>query len=391
VSKWAGKFVIGLTGNIGTGKSVVRKMLEHLGAYGVDADALAHRAIAKGAPGYAAVLRTFGQWLLGPDEQIDRVKLGRLVFNDPEAMHQLEAITHPLVEQAVDYIVQHATQSVIAIEAIKLLESNLGKQCDSIWVTYASPEQQVARLTQQRKMSEADARMRIQAQGAQDAKLNAAHVVIKNVGSFEDTWRQVNAAWQKVLPQAAPEPEPVVVKPTPPKKAADQSPTVPVVELSVVRAGPRNSNEIANLLNRLTNREEPLAREDIMAAFGEKAFLLLQAGQSMVGVIGWQVENLVSRTLDIVIDPAVSAAQALPVLINEMERASKDLQCEASLVFAPPELAQHDALWRSLGYERRSPQMLGILAWQEAAQESMLPDSTLYFKKLRQDRILRPI
>lgn len=393
MSKWAGKFVIGLTGNIGTGKSVVRKMLEHLGAYGIDADALAHRAIAKGAPGYAAVLRTFGQWLLGPDEQIDRVKLGRLVFNDLEAMHQLEAITHPLVEQAVDYIVQHATQPVIAIEAIKLLESNLGKQCDSIWVTYASPEQQVARLTQQRKMSEADARMRIQVQGSQDAKVNAAHVVIKNVGSFEDTWRQVNAAWQKVMPQAAPEPEPVVAvaKPAQPQKAGAEPPTMPVVELSVVRAGPRNSSEIASLLNRLTNRAEPLEREDIMAAFGEKAFLLLQAGQNMVGVIGWQVENLVSRTLDIVIDPSVSPTQALPVLINEMERASKDLQCEASLVFAPPDLAQHDALWRSLGYERRSPQMLGILAWQEAAQESMLPDSTLYFKKLRQDRILRPI
>ncbi len=399
MSKWAGKFVIGLTGNIGTGKSVVRKMLEHLGAYGIDADALGHRAIAKGAPGYQAVLRAFGQWLLGPDEQIDRVKLGRLVFNDPEAMHQLEAITHPLVEQAIDYIVQRATQPVIAIEAIKLLESNLGKQCDHIWVTYASPEQQLARLIQQRKMNEVDARMRIQAQPAQEQKMNVAHVVIKNVGSFEDTWRQVSAAWQKALPQAAPEPAPTVAvattsapaKPMMPVKAGTDSPTVPVVELSVVRAGPRNSTEIASLLNRLTRRQEPLLREDIMAAFGEKAFLLLQAGPAMVGVIGWQVENLVSRTLDIVIDPSVSPTQALPVLINEMERASKDLQCEASLIFAPPELAQHDSLWRSLGYERRSPQMLGILAWQEAAQESMLPDSTLYFKKLRQDRILRPI
>ena len=64
MSKWAGKYVIGLTGNIGTGKSVVRRMLEHLGAYGIDADALSHRTIAKGAPGYQPVIDLFGRWIL---------------------------------------------------------------------------------------------------------------------------------------------------------------------------------------------------------------------------------------------------------------------------------------------------------------------------------------
>lgn len=83
MSAWPGKYVIGLTGNIATGKSVVRKMLERLGAYGIDADALGHRAIAKDAPGYQPMLDTFGRWVLGPDGQIDRAKLGRLVFNDP--------------------------------------------------------------------------------------------------------------------------------------------------------------------------------------------------------------------------------------------------------------------------------------------------------------------
>jgi dephospho-CoA kinase len=64
LSRWPGKYVIGLTGNIATGKSVVRKMLEHLGAYGIDADALSHRAIAKGAPGYDLTVKTFGEWIL---------------------------------------------------------------------------------------------------------------------------------------------------------------------------------------------------------------------------------------------------------------------------------------------------------------------------------------
>jgi dephospho-CoA kinase len=95
VSKWPGKYVIGLTGNIATGKSVVRRMLEHLGAYGIDADALAHRAIAKGAPGYKAVVDTFGKWILDPDQQINRGKLGKIAFADPHALSLLEGIVHP--------------------------------------------------------------------------------------------------------------------------------------------------------------------------------------------------------------------------------------------------------------------------------------------------------
>lgn len=387
MSKWAGKYIIGLTGNIGTGKSVVRKMLEHLGAYGIDADALGHRAIAKGAPGYQKVINNFGKWVLGPDDQIDRIKLARLVFNDQEALRQLETIVHPLVNQAVDYMIQRATQPVITIEAIKLLESDLSKFCDSIWVAYTPPELQLVRLINNRHMVESDARQRIAAQPPQEDKIAKANVVIKNIGSFEDTWKQVNAAWNKNIPGASQQ----QAQPAPATKPTEAKPGQPQGELNIVRGSPRNSTEIATLINRLSNRAKPLTREDIMAAFGEKAFFLLQIGSSMVGVIGWQVENLVSRTLEIFIDPAVSPLQAIPVLVNEMEKASKDLQCEASLLFVPPELAQYDTLWQSLGYERRAPQMLGILAWQEAALESQPLDTVLLFKKLRTDRILRPI
>jgi dephospho-CoA kinase len=94
MSAWPGKYVIGLTGNIATGKSVVRKMLEHLGAYGIDADALGHRAMAKGAPGYKPIVKTFGEWILGPDGQINRSRLGKIVFSDPEALAALESILH---------------------------------------------------------------------------------------------------------------------------------------------------------------------------------------------------------------------------------------------------------------------------------------------------------
>jgi dephospho-CoA kinase len=174
MSAWPGKYVIGLTGNIATGKSVVRKMLEHLGAYGIDADALGHRAIAHGAPGYAAVVETFGTWILGEDKQIDRSKLARIVFSDEEALKRLEAIVHPLVRQAVDLLIKRAKQSVIVLEAIKLLESPLRQSCDSIWVATAPPEVQMQRLVEKRGMSRSVAHQRITVQSSQQEKISAA-------------------------------------------------------------------------------------------------------------------------------------------------------------------------------------------------------------------------
>jgi dephospho-CoA kinase len=377
VSKWRGKYVIGLTGNIATGKSVVRKMLEHLGAYGIDADALSHRAIAKGAPGYQAVVDAFGRWILNPAGEIDREKLGRLVFSDPAALEQLENIIHPLVQQAVDLIAQRATQKVIVIEAIKLLEGKLVTMCDTVWVTYVPASVQKARLIEKRGMSESDASQRIQTQGAQEAKTIAADVVIQNAGTFEETWKQVVAAWKAISPVT--DTKPVVIK------KADAG------SLYIQRGRPRDSSQIAELVTRLSAGTRPQTEDDIMAAFGEKAFLLLKTGEHAVGLAGWQVENLVTRTTDLYLDPSVPLADAIRILIKEVESASHDLQSEASLLFLHPQMAAHEAIWKELGYERRTPQTLGVQAWQDAALESLHPNSILLFKQLRQDRVLRPI
>jgi dephospho-CoA kinase len=380
VSKWSGKYVIGLTGNIATGKSVVRKMLEHLGAYGIDADALSHRAMSLGAPGYQPVIDMFGRWILAPDRQIDRAKLAKVVFSDREALTLLEAILHPLVTQAVDLIVSRASQPVIVIEAIKLLETNLGKSCDSLWTSQAKPQVQLDRLVKFRKMAVGEAQQRIAAQPAQEQKIAAANVVIKNNGSFEDTWRQVVTAWHRGVPASAiaPAPAPVVV-------------VAPGGKLTMERGRPRKSAEIAAFLSHLPNLKRAFSQEDIMAAFGEKAFLLLYQDQKLVGVVGWQVENLVARTTDLYMEGRVVLAEALPLLFAEMEKASKDLQCEASLLFVQPELAANVDLWKKIGYTPRGAKMLGVQAWEEAAAESMTPGSVMLFKQLRVDRILRPI
>lgn len=378
MSGWPGKTVIGLTGNIATGKSVVRKMLEHLGAYGIDADALGHRAIAKGAPGYQPVLNTFGRWLLGPDEQIDRARLARIVFSDPEALSRLEAIVHPLVRQAVDILIRRSKERVIVLEAIKLLESPLRASCNSLWTTYAPPEVQLARLVQKRAMTPAAARQRILVQAAQEEKLAVANVIIHNDGTFEDTWRQVSAAWTTMFPA-------VKTEPLKPVSVAAQG------QMVVEKARPRHAAEIAALINRLSDGQRALKSEDIMAAFGEKAFLFLKIDNRPVGLVGWQVENLVARTDDVYLDPGLSLPAAMRALLTTVENTSRDLQCEATLLFLPEPLAQQVDVWRSLGYEARTVQTLGVRAWQEAAQETMGADEMLYFKQLRKDRVLRPV
>ncbi|HEX6270902.1 MAG TPA: dephospho-CoA kinase [Anaerolineales bacterium] len=377
MNNWPGKYVIGLTGNIATGKSVVRRMLEHLGAYTIDADALSHRVIAKGAPGYQPVLNTFGTWILAQDAQIDRNKLGRLVFADTQALQQLEGIIHPYVRQAIDILVKRASQRVIVIEAIKLLESGLGNLCDSIWVTDAPQHVQIERLIRKRGMSSETALQRVHAQSAQKQKVAAADIVITNKGSYEDLWIQVSEAWKRVSPE---------------QEAGAVSKAAPKIgEFSVERGRPRDSQKIAELMTRLSKGRRTMDEDKVMEAFGDKAFLLLQMDSELVGIAGWQVENLVARTTDLFLDPKVAADQALPLMVSEMERASSDLQCEASLIFPPIDLVGFDSVWKQLGYERRSPETLGVQAWADAANESMPKGSALFFKQLRTDRVLRPI
>lgn len=382
MSKWAGKYVIGLTGNIGTGKSVVRKMLEHLGAYGIDADVLSHRAISKGAPGFQQVLDMFGRWLLNSDGEIDRTKLGQLVFSNPEALIILETIVHPLINQAIDMLVRRSSQDVIVIEAIKLFESPLHEWCDKTWVTYLPQDTQIARLEKKRGMSLEEIQKRLEAQSEQEQKVNSADVVIYNDGEYEETWKQVVAAWNDMFPGVEPEKTESVIEDF----------GEPGEELRTVRGKPSNAQDIAELINKITgDSSQIVTKGDVLEAFGEKAFILLKKGKMPVGLIGWQIENLVARTTDILIDSAVYIDEALPKLLSEMEKSSIDLQCEVSLVFVGDEIASYASLWDLMGYKQKTPKQLGVAAWQEAAQEHMEASLILYSKQLRQDRVLRPI
>jgi len=376
MSAWRGKYAIGLTGNIATGKSVVRKMLEHLGAYGIDADVLSHRAIMKSSPGYQPVIDTFGQWVLGANEEIDRAKVSELVFKNPDAMLRLETIIHPLVRQALDVLVKKSSNKVIVIEAIKLLESEMHNLCDQVWVTMASTDLQLERLIEKRNLNKREAELRINAQLPATAILTKADVVIENDGSFEKTWKQVYDAWQAITQE---EPD---FKPLPSKSYG---------KLNVRRATPESAEQIASYMSLNSRTKKKITKDDIMAAFGEKAYMLLLSDEEIIGLLGWQIENLITRVDDVILNEGLATQEGLEALMNYVEESSKELQSEAALLFLPPSLAQHENLWSPLGYQARTVKDLQVKAWQNAVMESMPPGTVLLFKQLRKDRILRPM
>ncbi len=190
--------LIGLTGNIACGKSTVARMLAEKGAYVIDADAIAHEVIRKGTPAYEEILRRFGADILGPDEEIDRRRLGEIVFRDPIALRDLEAIVHPAVLVEIQQRIQACPEApAIVIEAIKLIESGFARACDTLWVVTCPESEQVRRLMKERGLTEEEARVRIRAQPPQEEKIRRADVVIDNSGDLEATRRQVEQAWRK--------------------------------------------------------------------------------------------------------------------------------------------------------------------------------------------------
>jgi dephospho-CoA kinase len=394
------KYVIGLTGNIAVGKSVVRQMLQHLGAYTIDADNLSHQAMAPGAPAYAPVVEMFGKIVLNEDHTVDRAMLGSIVFNNARALAKLEAIVHPVVRQAAVSLATRARQPVIVVEAIKLLESPLIKLCDTVWVVHATQDTQIRRLMEKRKMSEEEARRRVSVQAPQGDKLARANIVIANDGSVEDTWRQVQIAWSGVNRAAGPVAlaaaremsKPVTGSLSDTRKTSPLAGSgVPVLKLTVRRGMPGNADLIAAFISRMQGR--PVDRMTIMLAFGQKSYLLAQDERDhLVGVAGWQVENLITRVDELYADPAVPRDQVIEALASAVEEASRELQSEVSFVLLPAGVP-HDVVdtLRGAGYGPLKIEEIKFPAWREAARELLNTDGVGLMKQLRADRVLKPI
>jgi dephospho-CoA kinase len=191
-------YVIGLTGNIATGKSTVAAMLASLGADVFDADRLAHDVMRPGTAVFRRIVERFGLDVVGAHGEIDRAKLGAIVFADPAALRHLEQIVHPAVVEITRQLLDASEAAVCVIEAIKLLEANLQADCDEVWVVTCQRAQQTARLMETRRLTRSEAEQRIEAQPPAEAKLPYADRIIDNAGSLRETWLQVVRGWNAI-------------------------------------------------------------------------------------------------------------------------------------------------------------------------------------------------
>jgi dephospho-CoA kinase len=201
----------GLTGGIGSGKSVVSRRLAAHGAVVIDADVAARAVVAPGTPGLARVAEAFGAGVLGPDGALDRNRLGAIVFGDPAARTTLNAIVHPLVGQwmraAERAAVAEARGDLIIVHDVPLLaENRRAGDFDLVIVVDVPPELQVERLVTQRGMTPEQAQARLAAQASRQQRLAVADLVIDNSGSLADLDRRVAEVWAELRRRLAEQP-----------------------------------------------------------------------------------------------------------------------------------------------------------------------------------------
>ena len=191
---------VGLTGGIATGKSTVARIFATLGATILDADEIAHRLVENGGPAYEPVARVFGEEILNPDRSINRPRLGRIIFSDPERRAALESILHPLIRKEEANLVEllaDTGQGRIAVSnAALLIETGFYRDYNRVVVVHCTPEVQLDRIIKRDGLAEEEARSRIAAQMDTKEKLKVAHYAIDTTPGHAATETRARAVFR---------------------------------------------------------------------------------------------------------------------------------------------------------------------------------------------------
>lgn len=189
---------IALTGGIASGKTAVSDLLRERGAVIIDSDLLAREVVAPGTPGLTAIVERFGPGVLDGD-QLDRASLGKIIFADPAARRDLEAITHPLVRQRAEQLERTAPEGAVVIQVIPLLvEAGLADGFDLVIVVDADPAQQRERLRARNGLDERQVAERLAAQASRADRLAVADLVVDNTGPADRLPAEVDRLWRRV-------------------------------------------------------------------------------------------------------------------------------------------------------------------------------------------------
>jgi dephospho-CoA kinase len=194
--------LVGLTGNIASGKSTVSQMLSERGATIIDADVLARRAVEAGTPAYRRIVERWGDAVLAPNGHLDRAALRGIVFANPDELEHLNAIVHPEVERMRDRMVREALERgdrIVVSDIPLLFERHLGGNFDRIILVDAPRPLRLERLVNDRGLSEPEAMDMITAQMPAELKRARADIVIDNDGTLAKLERDVEAAWATLL------------------------------------------------------------------------------------------------------------------------------------------------------------------------------------------------
>ncbi|MFC1958023.1 dephospho-CoA kinase [Chloroflexota bacterium] len=193
--------VIGLTGGIGSGKSAVSQCLAGLGAVIIDADKVGHEAFKPDTEAWHEVVATFGRQVLTPDGEVDRKKLGEIVFNQPGSLEKLNRIMLPrMYGMVITRIEEYRRQGVdvVVLEAPILIEANWTPLVDEVWTTVAPERMVLERLGKQRGLAEEETLARIRSQLSTEERAKHADVVINNDGDLDELKAKVKELWGKI-------------------------------------------------------------------------------------------------------------------------------------------------------------------------------------------------
>lgn len=412
--RWPAKVIIGLTGNIATGKSAVMRMAAERGALTLDADNIVH-AILDGDPSMqAAIAVAFGEHLRRRDGSIDRAALGAIVFEDPAALRDLEMLVHPAVRLEVVRRIEASDTPVVMVEAIKLLEGEIAELCDQVWVTRCPRGVQMQRLLVCRGMDEEAAMARIDAQDPQEAKVARADVVIDTEGLMAETKEQVDRAWERLqdlfpgaagdasqhestawarsqqrpASKASPEAQPVRAAPVEKGELSRKPRLEGAAGVLVRRARPSDIPSLLLLMQRASGGTIKLTRAEMLASFSERSYLIAQIDADVVGVVGWNTDSTTAVCVDqIFAHPVKTIRLSGPVLLQEIERSARTLICEVVLVFLAQDAPALFEQWlREAGYERMIPDDMRR-AWRQTVAERQPPGTVIMGKVLRDVRV----